>query len=432
MILAAPYNPLVVSSGFELRINRYQVIVDGSQSGWRMSGKAKGAIVGLGVTKHGRIAGITARKFAAEACRLAIQEAGLRREDIDGYLFGNLASGFSEDSPARMLGLAPKIYWQMETGGSTAIAMLMVAMSAVEMGLANYVMCVFGDNAASVARSPLARSRPYGYDPAMARTGDAYGQFGPAGLFALMARRHMSLYGTTSRQLGAIAIQEREYAVINPEAFFYGQPMTMDDHQNSPMIVDPLRLLDCCLISDGGSAFIVTSPDRARDLRNRPVFVRGVGFSNQLRVTAAGRGADTFVESDARTAKEIAFKMAGGIELTDIDVAQLYDAFTIDIVLQLEDYGFCKRGEGGPFAEAGNLRLTAPIPVNTSGGQLSAFYMQGFTPMVEGIRQIRGDCGPRQVKDAELCLVTGFGSFGFTAGPGNPRAIGPACAVLGR
>jgi len=390
----------------------------------------KYAIAGLGVTRHGKVPGISSRKFQAEAMRLAITDAGLKREDIGGVIFEDPASGALEDAPARMLGLPLNFYWKMQVGGATCLSCLCSAMGAIELGLAEYVIVVYGDNAASISSSPSARTRPYA-GQIDATFGALYGDFAPVTRFAPMARAHMARYGTTSRQFGMIAVADRQYAASNPEAYFYNKPITIEDHQNSPMIADPFHLLDCCMISDGGIAFVVTTAERAEALRHPPVYIKGVGMGNQIKLIARGRNRDTFTETDAATAKEQAFRMAE-VELKDIDVAQIYDAFSAVLLIQLEDYGFCKKGEGGPFVESGNVGPDAPLPINTAGGMLGWDYFEGFTPMTEGIRQIRGDCGPRQVKDAELCLVTGTGAYRATYGPGHPRVISQACAVLGR
>ncbi len=396
-----------------------------------MTVKDKYAIAGLGVTAQGKVPGISARKFQAEAVRLALHDAGLTRDESYGYIYENYRTAPIEDAPPRMLGLPVNFYWMMDSGGVTCLAGLSAAIGALEMGLADYVVVVYGSNAASVASSPAKGARPFaGVYPNMA---SAYGQAGPIMGYALMARAHMERYGTTSRQLGAISVAEREWAVMNPEALFYGKPITLEDHQNSRLVVDPLRLLDCSPITDGGAAFVVTTAARARDLRRPPVYIKGMGMGSQLNMIARGHTKDTFLGLDCKTARDQAFGTAG-VTLGDIDVFQIYDAFTILTLLQLEDYGFCEKGEGGPFVASGDvIGPGTKLPVNTSGGQMGWGYMEGFTPMIEGIRQIRGEGGAGQVKDAALCLVTGSGAYAHVShGPGHARVLSQSCAVLGK
>jgi acetyl-CoA acetyltransferase len=216
----------------------------------------------------------------------------------------------------------------------------------------------------------------------------------------------MHEYGTTSRQLGAIAVQTRAWACRNPRAKMYGRPITVEDHQASPLYVEPYHLLDICLVSDGAVAFILTTAERARDLAKPPVYVLGLGM---------GEVADTlwwdkenYTHMAVKTAKERAFAHAG-IDVRDIDVAQLYDCFTGEVLLQLEDYGWCGKGEGGSFVEGGNIGPGGSIPVNTSGGLLSAYHYGDLTGLSEAVLQLRGEAGDRQVKDTEVALVTGHG-----------------------
>jgi acetyl-CoA acetyltransferase len=303
----------------------------------------------------------------------------------------------------------------------------------MELGMAKYVMIVYGDNAYSAGLSPYYGGRPFQSTQAERGWAVTYGLAGAAAYIpAQIARAHMARYGTTSRQLGLISVAERKYAAINPEARFYGRPITIEDHENSPMVADPIRVLDCCLQSDGGIAFIVTSVARARDCKSKPVYIKGIGTGTHFRMVAQGRNRDCYVESDASTAGKQAFKMAG-IELKDIDVAEIYDAFTPVVLCQLEDYGFCKKGEGGPWVEDGNMDPDSgrcKIPINTQGGQLGWDYLVGMTPLSEAIRQARGECGERQVKNAELVMATGFA--GATGGsPGHTMTHTQSCVVLG-
>lgn len=214
----------------------------------------------------------------------------------------------------------------------------------------------------------------------------------------------MALYGTTSEQLGAVAVAARKHASMNPNAVMR-EPITIADHQASRYIVEPLRLLDCCLISDGGVCIIVTSAEKAKDMKQPPAFVSGMG---QAYTSETVGREDWWYVPHQKEALGRAFAMAG-VKPSDIDVAQLYDNFTISVILWLEHAGFCGVGEGGSFVEGGRIELGGELPVNTAGGNLSESYMEGWLHIVEGVRQIRGQGDVRQVEGAELCLVTGRG-----------------------
>jgi acetyl-CoA acetyltransferase len=227
----------------------------------------------------------------------------------------------------------------------------------------------------------------------------------------------MALYGSRSEHLGWIAVTCRKHAAMNPNAVMR-DPITLDDHQNSRLIVDPLRLLDCCLISDGAVCVIVTSPERARDCRKRPVAIWGMG---QGHTTENLRLREWWYLPHQRDCVADAYRMAG-VSQKDISVAQLYDNFTVAVLFWLEHAGFCAEGEAGAFVEGGaHITLGGLLPINTAGGNLSESYMQGWLHIVEGVRQLRGECGERQVADAELCLVTGRGMTLNTA----------SCLILG-
>jgi acetyl-CoA acetyltransferase len=242
--------------------------------------------------------------------------------------------------------------------------------------------------------------------------------FGNAANSALGARRHMALYGTTSEQLGWVAVTTRRHAMLNAAATMR-EPMTLADHQASRLIVEPLHLLDCCIISDGGAAIIVTTPERAADARKPAVALWGMGQGHTLETLGAK---DWWYLPHQTDCVSRAYRMAG-VGPRDISVAQLYDNFTIAVLFWLEHAGFVGVGESGPFVEGGErIGLGGELPVNTAGGNLSESYMQGWLHIVEGVRQVRGEAGDRQVPNAELCLVTGRGMTLNTA----------SCLVLGR
>jgi len=366
-----------------------------------MSLKDKYCIAGVGMSKVGRVPGITSYGFNLEAIKYAIEDAGLDKGEVDGILTKAPTSGFIMLYSAKisqLLGISPKVTLTIDAAGATNAMMVQYAMMAIDTGLCNTVVCSYGDNPLSGPAGTYARGR--GSDA-------AYGMFGAPSGYALVAQRHMQEYGTTSRQLGAIAVACRKHACLNPDAQMFGRPMTIDDHQNSRFVVEPLRLFDCCLVSDGGAAVVVTSAERARNLRKQPVYIMGMGQSHP--VTDIGQRYP-ITATGARGSGEIAFRMAG-ITPRDVDLAQIYDCFTITLLITLEEYGFCRNGEGGPFVEEGRIEIGGELPVNTSGGLLSETGMPGMQLIVEAARQLRGEGGPRQVKDAEIAVVSHQGGI---------------------
>jgi len=383
----------------------------GPMDGRELRGKA--AISGLGITEMGRIYGHDAGHFAAKAVQLAIEDAGLRKDQVDGLLVNpgvTPVAGMGGVGLQNHLGLANlRLLSSMNVGGATANVMVQYAALAVAHGLANHVVCVFADaplrekgSSGGGAYAGMGRTvRPSG----MGGLYTAYGVFGVNAHYAIATRRHMAMYGTTSDQLGAIAVAERGWAQLNPLAE-HREPMTLDDYRASRWVVEPLRLFDCCLVSNGGVAVIVSRADEAKDLRQPPAYILGMGQGHPGDFRR--RGWDVETQTGAPIAKERAFAMAE-ITLEDIDVVQAYDCYTYTVLVTLEDYGFCKKGEGGPFVADGKLGPGGSLPTNTGGGQLSAYYMWGMTPLSEGVIQARGQGGERQVAKHDVVLVTGNG-----------------------
>jgi len=362
----------------------------------------KAAIAGVGASRQGKLPGETDLSLAAEALRAALDDCGLAKDDIDGLL---TMPGTTSPDPARhylrlgeYLGVNPALAGSLTMGGATAGVLVQQAALAVAAGMADVVACVFGDPARTGGSRFAAASG------GIVSWGN-WGMYGNAANSALGARRHMALYGTTSQQLGWVAVNGRRNAARNPAAVMR-EPITLADHQRSRMIVDPLRLLDCCLISDGGVALIVTSPQRAADTRAGGVPILGMGQGHTLQTLERK---DWWYLPHQRDCVSRAYRMAR-LSPADIDVAQLYDNFTIAVLFWLEHAGFCGPGESGPFVEGGErIALDGELPVNTAGGNLSESYMQGWLHVVEGVRQLRGECGERQVAGARTCLVTGRG-----------------------
>ncbi len=376
--------------------------------------KDKLAIMGLGMVT-GRQPGVTGRTLQVEATRRAMEDAGLKRKDIDGAIDLRMAAGSSDrsgwsDAFPRVLGLPVKFYFITGRGGSMATLGIITATKFLELGIAKYVVLVHAVTDWSDSQKAKAKSKGrVGMGERLLKEGywgKPLGDLRAVSHHSFFASRHMYEYGTTSRQLGAIAVSERKWALMNPQAQMYGRPMTIEDHQNSPVLVYPYHLLDICQVSDGAVAFILTTAERAKDLGKPPIYVMGIGFGEAMEKLWWEK--KNYTRLAVETAKEQAFRQAK-IELKDIDLAQLYDCFTAEVLLQLEDYGWCEKGEGGAFAEEGHIAPGGDTPVNTSGGLLSAYHYGDFTCLSEAIIQLRREAGERQVKDAEICLVTGHG-----------------------
>jgi acetyl-CoA acetyltransferase len=363
-------------------------------------------IAGLGMTELGRVYGQTPARFAADAVRLAVADAGLRLTDVDGLLTSSGMSGGISIDLQRDLGLTDlRLLSHLQAYGSTAGAMVQFASMAVQSSMASVIACVFAD-------SPLQPERGAGaaYGTRRAPAGwwgllGASGIVGANPMYALAARRHMERYGTTSEQLGHIAVAQRAWAAGNPAAQLR-DPITLADHQASRWIVEPFHLLDCCLVSNGGIAVVVTSAERATALAQPPVHV--LGWAQRHPGHYLRRDPDFGIVTGAASAGPAALAMAG-VSLADVDVAQLYDCYTFTVLVSLEDYGFCAKGEGGPFVASGVLGPTGKLAVNTGGGQLSAYYMWGMTPLSEAVIQARGQGGDRQAGAHDIVLVSGNG-----------------------
>lgn len=363
-------------------------------------------IAGLGMTDLGKVYGRTPADFAADAVRRAADDAGLRLADVDGLITSSGVTGGVSIDLQRDLGLTDlRLLTHMQSYGSTAGAMMQVASLAVLSGTASVVACVFAD-------SPLQPERGAGavYGTRRAPAGwwgllGASGVIGANPMYALAARRHMARYGTTTEQFGHIAVAQRSWAALNPVAQLR-QPITLADHQSSRWIADPFRLLDCCLVSNGGIAVIVTTAERAASLAQPPVHVLGWAQSHPGHYLR--RDPDFGLVTGAATAGPAALEMAG-VTLADVDVVQLYDCYTFTVLVTLEDYGFCPKGEGGPFAASGVLGPGGKLLLNTGGGQLSGYYMWGMTPLSEAVIQARGQGGERQAAVHDVVLVSGNG-----------------------
>ncbi|MBI1959896.1 MAG: thiolase [Candidatus Rokubacteria bacterium] len=369
--------------------------------------KGQVAIVGVGETAVGKVPGRSALWFNAEATRLALEDAGIDKSQVDGLVTApSFVAPFPRMSVAvsEYLGIQPTFSNTLNVSGATAAASVNVAAAAIHAGLADTVVVCCGDNMLSgltrdLAVKALIESRDPQYEA-------------PFGLlvattFALTAQRHMAEYGTTPEQLARVAVVTRGHALKKPGAHMTA-PITVEDVLASKPITTPYHMLDCALVSDGGAAFVLTAAERARDLRKKPVYLLGGGESyTQEHIFCA----ESITTTGAAISSRRAYAMAG-VGPGDIDVAGIYDCFTGTVIMMLEDLGFCKKGEGGPFVEAGQITHGGRIPINTHGGMLSYAHPGlpgGFFHIVEMVRQLRGEAGERQVAGAELTLCHSLG-----------------------
>ena len=375
--------------------------------------KDKAAIAGIGETEYSKNSGMSELALFLQATERAAADAGVSLKDIDGII---VSKGFGPAVKELVtnLGLKELTYTSsIDLGGASPVASVQTAAMVVTAGLARNVLCVTGWNGYSGRRAGRAETASPVTDTLLRRSFEIpFGWQVPAQWYAVMCRRHMHEYGTTSQQLGTIALTVRKHAILNEKALMR-KPITMQDYLNSRIIADPFRLFDCCLETDGAAAVLVASAERARDLKQRPVYISGAAIGYPpLPDQIINR--PTITELGAKSAAPRAFAMAG-VSPRDIDVAEIYDCFTYILLCQLEDIGFCKKGEGGSFVEDGRIELGGELPVNTHGGLLSQAHVLGMNHVVEAVKQLRGQAGAAQVRDAELVLVSGFGDPGMSA-----------------
>ena len=376
----------------------------------------KSAIVGIGCTEFSSNSGRSEFQLALEASLEACQDAGISPHEIDCIsLPAYQTDTVDEADMINALGIENLSFLgTLGHGGGSPCGVVGHAALAVATGMAKYALCFRALNCRSEFRYGQFDKKREGVHedldfPITGFTGflAPYGFFTPAHWSAFWARRHMHEFGTTPEHFGAIAVAARKHAARNPKARFYEKPITMDDYLNSRMVVDPLRLFDCCLETDGACALVLTSAERARDLRHPPSYIRamaqGTGGPGLYPISAYNRERLTGMEETAHMA-DFLFNMAD-LSREDIDVAELYDHFGPLVLLSIEDLGFCKPGEGGPFVEGGRIELGGALPVNTHGGLVAEAYIHGFNHIVEGVRQTRGT-STAQVEDAQHVLVT--------------------------
>ena len=367
--------------------------------------RGKIAIAGVGQAGLGQANGFSEMEILVQAAHRAVSDAGLTMQDIDGITTASVASTMWVMPVIEHLGIKPTFIDSTMIGGSSFVAHLMPAIHALESGQCNAVLVCYGSTqrTSTLSRAVIGNMRKQ-MDPQPYES--PYNPLNPLSSYALVAARHMHDYGTTRENLAEVAVAARKWAQLNPEAMMR-DPLSIEDVLNSKMVSDPLTVRDCCLVTDGAGAFVLVRADRAKSLKQKPVYVLGnstaiwnrqISSMHDLTVTAAQQSG------------RIAFEMAQ-VKPSDIDVVELYDAFTINTILFLEDLGFCKKGEGGAFVSGGRIAPGGELPVNTNGGGLSCTHpgMYGIFIMIEAVRQLRGSCDERQVKDAKLAVVHGNG-----------------------
>jgi len=368
----------------------------------------KYAIAGTATSDLGRT-GMDSLALLEQAMRRAIDDAGLEVGDIDGIVSRGPDDVYTHHQRmGARLGLDVRFSTSLDNGGASQILAVALACMAIDAGLATTVITGYGRNSwtrTHGSEGDRTQMELVPQDQLPKEFAPEYGYFAAPATHAFGARRHMYEFGTTREHFGGVALAFREHALRNPDAVMK-KPLTMDDYLGARMIAEPYGLYDCSLVSDGAGATIVTSLERAKALKQHPVVIKGFGTFNNTRGWLVE---DHMIRLAAKQSAEAAYRMAG-LSPTDVSTAQIYDCFTGMVIAQLEDYGFCQKGEGGPFVASGALRLDGTLPTNTSGGQLSEAHVEGMLQIVEAVRQLRRSYPrERQVPDAEVALVSGHG-----------------------
>lgn len=357
------------------------------------------AVVGIGLTEFGEHPGRSQTEIMAEAVHYALADAGVTKDQVDGVFGSDFQNPLISLSMAEYLGISPKMLDGTNIGGSSFVNCIQSASMAIRTGVCEVALIAYGSNSRTGGRRGIPGQVPYEH---------VYKLRNPINSYALAASRHMYQYGTTRAQLAAVAVSARAWAQKNPRAFMR-DPLSVEDVLNSRKVVDPFTVRDCCLVTDAGAAIVMVAADRAGDFPQKPAYVLGVGAAathNQI-----ARMPDLTVTGVAQSAPR-ALAMAE-VTLDDVDVVELYDAFTINTLMFMEDLGYCAKGEGGPFIESGAIAPGGSIPVNTNGGGLSCVHpgMYGLFLTIEAVEQLRGACGERQIEGTEIALCNGNGGL---------------------
>ena len=361
--------------------------------------RGKSAIVGTGHAGFGEAHGLTSFDVMAQSALAALGDAGLKLSDVDGLFCTMMEDSMPALMAAEYLGIQPRFIDGTMSGGSSFVNYLTSATMALDAGLCDVALIVYGSNQRTASGKLVTASRPPAYEA-------PYNPRYPISAYAMAAARHMHEYGATREQLADVAVAARAWAQHNPEAFERG-PLTREDVLGARMVGDPLTVRDCCLVTDGGGAIVLVRADRARDFPKPPVYVLGSAAQSAHRQISQMKD---FTVTAARESGKRAFA-AAGVSPGDIQAVELYDAFTINTILFLEDLGFCAKGEGGAFVEGGRIAPDGVLPVNTNGGGLSCVHpgMYGIFTVIEAARQIRGDAPGLQLNNVDLALAHGNG-----------------------
>lgn len=370
---------------------------------------ALSAITGLGMTEFTRDYHKPSWQLAVDAIGLAIKDAGLEHSDIDGLLLNKSPLAELADFPMEMQDYAGlsnlSLLNVVEAEGSSMVQTIQQATMAIQTGMATKVVCVFAD-------TPLQGDTSAGeaFAVAMPMMGHlgieiANGFYTPIAAYAMAAQRYLAVYDRATDDLGAVAISNRRWAELNDLAKLR-KPLTIEQYREAPFLIEPLRMLDCAYPVNGGIAVVVTGVEQAKESPQPPAYIYGMGQGHAGNINR--RGHQPEIETGAKQAGEIAYKMAG-INASDIDACQFYDAFSISTLINLELYGLCGAGQAGEFVRSGETSPGGKLPVNTGGGHLSGYYLQGATPVSEAVMQLRNQAGARQVSKLDHMLVTGYG-----------------------
>ncbi len=361
--------------------------------------RGRTAVVGIGSAGCGEAPGRSAIELLAEASLAAVADAGLKLADIDGLFAATAAHAFAPLSAAEHLGIRPRFFDGTNVGGSSFEMHLLQAALALDAGLCDAALICYGSNQRTAGGRLVSMSEPQWHEA-------PYKPRHPITGYALAASRHMHEFGTTREMLADVAVAARAWANLNPAAFARGE-LSREDVLASRMVSDPLTVRDCCLVTDGGGACVMVRADRARDLPKKPAYL--LGAAGELSHRSIALMPDLTVTAAARSGPR-ALEMAG-VSLADVDLAMLYDAFTINTILFLEDLGWCPKGEGGRFVQDGAIAPGGRLAVNTNGGGLSCVHpgMYGMFLILEAVAQLRGDAGERQLANCDVALCHGNG-----------------------
>jgi acetyl-CoA acetyltransferase len=362
--------------------------------------RGSAAIVGVAESNLGQVAdGMSVIDLMAQGVQRALEDCGLTLKDVDGVFSATTQSRLSVLALCEYLGIDPPFIGSTIVGGSSFEYHVAHAMSAIEQGLCNVAVIAYGSTQRSIGRKQASVREYNPYE-------SPFNPFMPSSAYAMAAQRHMHQYGTTREQLAAVAVAAREWAQLNPVAW-EKKPLTVQEVLSARMVSYPFTVRDICLVTDGGGAVIVTSAERAKSLKKKPAYVLGCGQST---THASISSMPDLTVTGAVASGKAAYKMAK-LGPGDVDAFELYDAFTINTILFLEDLGACKKGEGGAFVEGGRIGPKGGLPVNTNGGGLSYCHpgMYGLFLLIEAVRQLRGECGTRQVRDCEVAIAHGNG-----------------------